>query len=262
MVGKFTNLDNFTKHPFYLCGDKVAEICAPLFCNFPINYFCYTKWYQNGGLFLSSDKIWLLHYLQSNYHFLITGKKIHSWATDMDKKALTTAEKQFNYHNGIIIEKPHRDYIETLEFASPNQYSDPLEFCYNKDHLNNFILYFKDKTSALLETLEKNLIFFPPNRFLHLKNRGKPKVANSQMDLYSTTQHKKTSINFQGKKVLLSRREFEVLDLLAKGKNMAQIANILKISRRTVESYLYDAKSKTGAYTVNQLLESFIDTLF
>lgn len=180
----------------------------------------------------------------------------------MDETALTTAEKQFNYHNGIIIEKLHENYIETLEFASPNQYSDPLEFCYNKDHLNNFVLYFKDKACTLLEILEKNLIYFPPSRFLHIKNCGNPKAANSRMCLYATTQHKKTSINFQGKKVLLSRREFDVLDLLAKGKNMTQIADILTISRRTVESYLYDAKNKTGAYTVNQLLESFIDTLF
>ena len=150
-----TDLDKFTEHPSYLLGDKVAEICAPLFSNFPVNYFCYTRWHKNSGVFLSSDKSWLRYYIQGGYHFLLNGKKIHSWSSDMSLEALAKATSSFNYHNGVMVEKLYLDYTETLEFASPSQYADPLEFCYNKDLLNQFFLYFKDKASHLIKVIEK-----------------------------------------------------------------------------------------------------------
>jgi DNA-binding CsgD family transcriptional regulator len=258
-----SDLSMFTEHPSYLLGDKIAEICAPLFCNFSINYFCYTKWQGNKGMFLSSNKNWLRYYLQSDYKFLVSGKKIHSWSANMPPKALAEAVLMFDYHNGIMVEKASLSgYIETLEFASPNKYSDPLEFCCNKDLLNQFFLYFKDKANNLIKVIEKDPICFSKGRFFKIEEIDYQFPASHYSGFYKSIDQKKIRFKFKEKEILFSRREFDVLCLLVKGKTMTEAAEILQISRRTVETYIYDAKNKTGAFTVNQLLDNFVDTLF
>lgn len=257
-----SDLSEFTEHPSYFLGDKIAEICAPLFCSFSINYFCYTKWQGNKGVFLSTNKNWLRYYLQSDYKFLVNGKKIHSWSANMPPKALAKAVLVFNYHNGIMVEKASLGCIETLEFASPNKYSDPLEFCCNKDLLNQFFLYFKDKANSFIKVVEKDPICFPESRFFKTGEGNYQSLASHYIGFYKSIDHKKIRFNFKGKEILFSRREFDVLCLLAKGKSMTEAAEILQISRRTVETYIYDAKNKTGAFTVTQLLDNFVDTLF
>jgi len=258
----FTNLSNLKEHPSYLLGKKIAEVCAPLFSNFPINYFCYTKWQKNCGAFVSTDKDWLSYYIQSSYKFLVNGKKIHSWSSDMPYQALAVATSKYDYYNGIIVEKASLGYIETLEFASPNKYADPLEFCCNKDLLNQFLLYFKNNASHIIKVIENNPICFSENRFITKDKVSRQSCSYCGEGFSSFIAHKKIRFKFQDQEVFFSPREFEVLCLLAKGKNMTEVAAMLQLSRRTVETYLYNAKNKTGAYTVNQLLDNFTDSLF
>jgi DNA-binding CsgD family transcriptional regulator len=180
----------------------------------------------------------------------------------MPPKALNEAIRVFNYHNGIMVEKAGFDCIETLEFASPNKHSDLLEFCCNKDLLNQFFLYFKDKANNIIKTIENAPIYLPANRLAKPKNTNGLSCPARNSGFYQSIGHKKIRFEFNTKEVFFSRREFEVLCLLAKGKSMTEAAQMLQISRRTVETYLYDAKNKTGMFTVNQLLNSFNDTLF
>lgn len=258
---KFSDLSKFTEHSSYVTGDQIAEICAPLFNSFPINYFCYAKWYGNSGVLLASDKNWLRHYVQSDYNFLMNGKSIHAWSSTMPPKALAEAVFEFNFHNGIMLEKIHSDYVETLEFAAPNQHANPLEFCCNKDLLNHFYLYFKDKARTIIQEAENNPIIFPESRFLQIDNLQCQTQTTQHKEFYNSIKHKKIRFKLKAKEILFSPREFDVLCLLAKGKNIAEVAEILQISRRTVETYLYDAKNKAGMFTVKQLLDNFTDNL-
>ena len=94
----------------YYFGDKIDEICAPLFNNFPISYFNYAIAHiENNEItsFVSAtnSKNWYPYYCQSNYKFISNGKKMHSWASIMDPKAQQEAEIRFGLYNGIYIEK-------------------------------------------------------------------------------------------------------------------------------------------------------------
>lgn len=257
-----TDLSNITEHPSYYLGDKVAEICAPLFSSFPINYFCYTKWRGNSVVIVASDKHWLRYYLQGGYDLLVNGKKIHPWLSNMAPKALNAAALKFNHYNGIMVEKVQLDYIETLEFASPNQYSDPLEFCCNKDLLNQFFLYFKDKADHLIKIVEREPICFSESRFLVAENGSLLSYPAYHAEFYRAIADKKMRFKFGSKDVVFSRREFEVVSLLAKGKSMAEVAVTLQISQRTVETHLYNAKNKADVFTVGRLLDGFMESLF
>ena len=52
---------------------------------------------------------------------------------------------------------------------------------------------------------------------------------------------------------LLSEREFEVFVQLAAGKSVAQIAEVLSLSPRTIGTHLYNVKQKLGAQNAAEL---------
>jgi DNA-binding CsgD family transcriptional regulator len=51
----------------------------------------------------------------------------------------------------------------------------------------------------------------------------------------------------------LTRREKEVLSLLAAGRRPIEVAKTLNISRRTVQAHMNNARYKTGARTTIEL---------
>lgn len=255
-----TDLNNITEHPFCLLEDKITEICSPLFNNFPINYFAYGRIYrENRVAMLVSDKNWTCDFLQSNHQFLVNGQKIHPWSSTMSLKAQEEAA-EFNHYNGILLEKEYPEYIEELEFASPNQNASPLEFCCNRDLLNQFLIYFRDKADSLIKIVEREPICLPKNRFQ--KQEGRQSYSICYAEFYKLTNTKKARFKFKSKEIFFTRREFEALSLMAKGKSMVEAAEILKISRRTVEKHLYNAKNKTDIFTISQLLDNFTENLF
>ena len=89
----FTDLKNIHEHPVYLFGDKVAEICKPLFDRFPISYFSYNVIKgRNSVSALASNREWTCHYIQSDYKLLFIGEKAYSWVSSgMSVKALAEA---------------------------------------------------------------------------------------------------------------------------------------------------------------------------
>jgi DNA-binding CsgD family transcriptional regulator len=52
----------------------------------------------------------------------------------------------------------------------------------------------------------------------------------------------------------LSKRELECLFLLLRGQTAQQTANVLQLSRRTIESYLNNMKNKFGCFNKSELL--------
>jgi DNA-binding CsgD family transcriptional regulator len=52
----------------------------------------------------------------------------------------------------------------------------------------------------------------------------------------------------------LSPREIEVTRLLGKGKTTSEIATQLRLSRKTVQTYVAHLKAKLGAANINQLI--------
>ncbi len=269
MPTNYTDLSSIKEHPFYQLSDKVAEICAPL-DKFAINHFTYTFIHKDGGnggiSVLTSDKTWVSYFLKSNHVLLFDNKRVHSWSSSMTPKMMSKAA-EYNHYNGVFIEKINPSYIETLEFASSNPYSCPLDFCYNKNLLNLFVLYFKDKARQLIKIAEKHPIYLPERRLpdnllAQIQNVTYTPRDQSYNEFRQTIKTKKLPLRLKTQEAFLSHREFDILSLLVKGKTMREIAQILKISPRTVETYIYTAKDKTNTFTTSRLLDLFADSLF
>jgi DNA-binding NarL/FixJ family response regulator len=58
--------------------------------------------------------------------------------------------------------------------------------------------------------------------------------------------------------VVLSPREFEVLQMLARGETLAQIATLLNLSEKTVANYQSAVKQKLGASNNIQILQKAV----
>ncbi len=263
MPTNYTDLSRIKEHPYYQLSDKVAEICAPLFNNFTINYFGYACMCFEGNrvkMFgANSNKKWLSYYLSNNYPVLCSSKKTCDWLSIMPTDALTKAGSyDFNQYNGILVGKKHLDYIECFEFASPNPHVSPLEFCVNKEILNKFILYFKYKAGSIIKASEREPLLLPTSKVLKAEDPYQP----SYNKFYQAIKMRKLPLRLKNQEVLLSQREFDILSLLVKGKTMREIAQILNISSRTVETYIYTTKDKTNAFTTSHLLDLFADSLF
>ena len=92
---------------------------------------------------------------------------------------------------------------------------------------------------------------------------GKQLLAESllqitQLDFFNSNFVNNLPIGLEIDSVYLSKREMECLELTVKGKTSKQIAQLLKISPRTVEEYLANVKSKMGVRSKSELIEKAI----
>lgn len=249
------------KHVSFLSADEIAQICTPLKKVMPLGFFSYLRLYPDGSLLLLySGREWANYYIKKKYQILITNTPgIHTWTGTMCSEGITDAAAHFGLHHGVLIEKSRSDFVETIEFVSSDPAHNPIEFCCNHhDLLNRFMLHFKEKGKKLIEKADKERLLLPVI---------KPSLNSSfsrenREALYELFQTKKCGLGFGGKEIFFSTREFEILLLLAKGRDIKNIAKLLGLSTRTVETHLQNAKNKAPAFSTANLLERLTENLF
>jgi predicted DNA-binding protein (UPF0251 family) len=249
---------------YKLTGD-VAEICAPLFAKYPLNYFYYSRSYpDNCMLRVFSDLTWTDFYNKNCPFFITRESGIFLWETIFPKKVFQYATTHFNLYNGTSITKCCNDFVEYIGFASANPEFHPIEFyCNQKDVFNKFYFYFKEKAAELIKKADKERLMLPPQSTLLISTTKNWQQNKNSSEIDSKEfQPKKMSMHFKNGDVCFSPREFEVLSLLAEGYGMKQVASELDICVRTAETHLQRAKSKAQSYTTIQLLDDFRDNLF
>jgi DNA-binding CsgD family transcriptional regulator len=251
--------EEYKKNISYTAANDIKAICTPFFnIIMPASYFSYGRIYNDGTMIiLCSHRKWVAHYVKHGYQFLPDSKSgTFLWTTTMHKKAITEGAKHFNLHNGAFIGKSCQGFMEFLEFASSDSEKHPVEFlCNQKDLLNQFYFYFKDKAKSIIKKADKNRLL-PPQELLRLKNFPQ-QYQNMQM----LCRVKKFSMHFQNIEIFFSPREFEILSLLSNNKTMMEIAEQLNLSLRTIETHVQNAKNKTNFATKTQLLAFFADNL-
>ncbi len=64
-------------------------------------------------------------------------------------------------------------------------------------------------------------------------------------------------MNMRSEEIIFSRREYESMLWLSRGKTIKEVARILQLSPKTVEGHLAHAKDKTNCTFRSQLLDLF-----
>lgn len=85
---------------------------------------------------------------------------------------------------------------------------------------------------------------------LHSRSYVTPLVSKDTLDQILNTPHRNRSIEPQ-----LTRRQREVLQLIAEGRTMKEVADILRISTRTAETHKYETMDVLNVHTTAELTQ-------
>lgn len=256
-------------------ADGVYQICQPLFDFFGVHGFTLQRMYKNGQRFyLSSSKDWINNFYEKNY-FLASGfKKFNQLQTfnlwkewpnkdDSFHCLMKDAEENFNYANGIVIIRSYPHYMDLITIRGyPNK--DKINNLYLSEYesITKFIDYFFIKGAPLI------------NKAKHMGsiNIDENKIKNSSLTVENQVRdqkrkqfvkHIENEINLTPQTLFieglqLTSRETECVLYMIKGLVMKEIADTLKISIRTIETFIKIIKYKTGIHCKSALLKKII----
>lgn len=255
------------KNPSLAHHTILNELCTPL-KTIGVNFFGYTAIDVNNNAFcLGSKPDYAAEYLRRNH----ARNDVHYHSGD--------AKKQFHYDFWDYLEmEKHTEELYQMAAAfdqghtlTITQHDDDMTHCFHfsghmtdqginqrylekLDSLHAFISYFKDCMVNIPELAE---VYKLPINIKNSDNTNKKIVAVSsdprEIDIHfmaSNTLYFKNHSQFY-----LSEKERECLKWLRLGKSAALIADIKKVSYKTIERYIDSSKKKYNCYTLFQLGE-------
>ena len=256
------------------CAD-VQHICAPFFETTQLTYFNFVRIYNDHSrICLSNNQEWMKFVFlnRDDYKLIFERQMQEAYSTCLiwdltpsilEDDLMQVAKNQFNITHGITLIERYDEYVEFCYFATTkNNPSINHFYVNNQDILHNFILYFKDKARKLITNMEKERFMLKGHPLYWLtsdKNHELPDTDKNLIKLRNNTLDnlKINRYYLSGKfsHIYFSGREAQCLAFLLDGKSMKEIANHIKISVRTVEGYVEDAKRKMGCNYKSELME-------
>lgn len=254
---------------------ELFKICDPLFSNFGITDFGYIRYYFDGSSFmLETNHDWMVScYSQisaedTNNPFSELQNLKSAPLNDIyvypyigePKTFIHSFLLQSNMWNGISVYKRHRDFGEAFHFQSSiENVMLPTYLLNNLELIKRFILYFTEKSRPLLisKAIPRITLYSPED----MSDLLRPNASDNGkiQSFLDTTQLKKIWIPTSN--LSLSMREINCLYHLSCGKTTKEIARILNISPRTVESYENSAKQKFEVTSKTELIKIFEDII-
>lgn len=243
----------YREHPSFCHEESFTLLCAPLKA-LNITHFSHVRVTEKGKFsFLSQNPVFLRHYLESGYynfdaHRIIPETKEQYMLRDLQKLSGMTKQMHadfnaYGYGHTFTLIRRGISFIDVYNFATTlgNQNINE-EYLQNIDQLKQFILYFHDQISvhaSLAKAYEFNLSLKQNNAGFQLENPKLVPTTSQTMSLKSLNK-----IHLPGTQTYLTRREYECLSWLARGKTQEQIADILEITLRTVKAHIINVREK------------------
>ena len=239
---------------------ELQLIFRPLFENLGITDFGYVR-YDNGGsyLMIESNHLWMETYYSFGYsddinnpfselgHIKQTplnGLRVFPY---MGKPETLVHSLLFNsgMWNGLSVYKRFNSYGEAYHFqGSTENTSLPVYLLNNIEVIKHFILYFHTKTKDLIDLNNAPKIICATKEEM-MGIFGEEQSEETKIKTFlDATRFKKIIIPDMG--AVITTRELNCLYHIATGKTAKEIAKILNISFRTVESYESIIKAKLG----------------
>lgn len=269
-----------TKNPSLANPSVLRELCTPLE-SLGINFFGYTAVdTKNNAFCLGSKPEYAAEYLRRNHakndvhcHSEITKNNYHFdfWdylQMNKDTEELYRMAASFNQGHTLTITEPDKAMTHCYHFSGSLTDSKMNQRYLEKmDLLLAFISFFKN---CLVMIPELSAVYDLPinienNKKNQLKNISTVLFDPQQIDFYSAANNRVYFKNFFS--YYLNNQERECLKWLRLGKSGTMIAEIKKVSRKTIERYIESIKDKYRCYTMYQLgekiassgLDTFLD---
>lgn len=231
----------------------ISDILKPLFNSFAITYFGHERVFNDGSKAIISSNAELTEYwLRQQYPLDIVletgcyfGDKL---GNIYSKKQQEELSQQFNIAHPLFIIKKYSTHIDGFMIASSVD-NELIIHAYltHIEKIKNFIHYYLLKCHNLIKQAEANKIKMNNIPNIDLPANFIP--INPLTDLL----HGNYFINKDLGVISLTKRELTCIAWLIKGKSASDIGLILKISKRTVETYINNIKNKFNCTKTTEL---------
>lgn len=215
----------------------IKELCDPYFKRFGLDHFNYIHRDCNGYVtYLCSNPTWLNHYLKQSYPKIgafeqntdLSKYNYILWnGLDRNDPILIDSKEMLGVEFGITLIKHEQDGVGFYNLGTKSSDSSIInKYVNNLDKYENFILGFQEKANTILLAAKKLKLLINPET--SIDNRKKP--------------------GYQLGSLYFTEREFQCVNYLTIGKTAEEIAIILNISKRTVETHILNIKRKMNCF--------------
>jgi len=243
-------------------ANKVRRVCEPLDQTFGIDAFWYCHISSSGAFnHMSNTPAGTTHYFEnksyldnpflrhpSNYR-----EGFYLLSETLKGKALKLQEdhnQRFGLDNVLLLCKPEKDACQVFGFASSNKNLPILNTYFNNlPLLSRFADYFLQECSSFsLEPFQVDLTMLVGNSF-NLRFPLQPTVDTDRREQFLK------AMGLTGLSAL-TMREKDCLKHYLKGYTAQQTADLLHLSRRTVETHFENIKNKLGCFSKAEILQN------
>lgn len=239
------NID-IDSHISLTSNDDIKKICLSFFKRkkLLINHLNYIHKYRDGGVFyLCSNHAWIRHYIANGYMNIgafetnpaLANNKYVLWdSLDSNDVILKDSRELIHVEHGITVTCHTKNGVGFFNFGNDHANRKELNsYINNFNILNEFMLYFYDKTKSIFQKASED-------RFIVHRVTNPLSIASISSVASPAA-------------IYLTKREQECITWYLKGKNSGEIAVILGISRRTIETHIERIKLKFNCRNLCQL---------
>ena len=240
-------------HPIFTLKDRVKEASSFLLETFGFNYFQYLRCYAGGSINCLTNNPGLFEHIKEYHNQPIVFSSYEDenenmpfyyflWDEALPPTApLQLAREKLNFHNGLTLVRRTKNYYDMIAVALPYEHANPGSFYLNKIKIiEQFIYDFDKKNKDLMQIMDKSAIALPrAYRDVNYQN-----ICLNEGKIY---------IEGKAGATHLTTQELTCIKFVLQGFSYKQIAQMLEISPRTVETYLLRAKQRTGYPSYSEL---------
>lgn len=255
-----------TKNVCFDLIPDVKNICDQYFGELNLHFFGHINVQLDGKYhILNSSRDWPEYGLQQEFPpaGFITYDKLENGivlpcmdsgaALGWSDAVMASAKEQFGITNLMGIFKKYEDHYQAFFFDLHEK--NALEKYLNHfDFFENFILYFREKSMRLAKIAQKDPLQVK-SKYLEMQQSQLINFKNK--DHYNKLLPSQYYLRHCNKEFAITRREYQCLDHLAHGKKIKEIARLLDISARTVESHLISLKQKIGIDNLSEAIDIY-----
>jgi len=251
-------------------ANDVKMICEPLFSLLELNYFSFQRVYANEErIRLCTNTKFVESYYKNCWYehaFFERSPKLYYdgvclWGQSAEFKRGTFRQylqESFKINDMFSVIKTYGDYMDVYDFSTDKNKIDLGSICFSQVSLfERFIQYFSVSASMLIRQAAKEKFHVPlKNGKFFLDDFSGLQLNNKIKEFRQLTRPKNFYLISDCGETLLSKREAECLINVVKGRTAKQIAQVLRISYRTVETHVNNIKNKSGHNSINKLVEA------
>ncbi|HQS83555.1 MAG: hypothetical protein B7Y25_01940 [Alphaproteobacteria bacterium 16-39-46] len=242
-------------HPTLQLSETVSERCQDFLKTHGFNYFQYLRCYKNGSMSgLTNDTSLLKYFVELDFPIFSSYREDHYqrpsywffWDEELPWLPVKIAREKSNFNHGVTFVRRSPLCYDMIAFALPIQILNPASFYMSKlKTLEWFIHWFDLNGKDLLQAVIDDPLLLPE--------------VNRDMNYQSLCLEKKIQFPIQGAcgETYVTAQELSCVRLKMQGYGHKDIARLLSLSPRTVETYLMRLKRRSGISSHADLMKVF-----